>query len=333
MNILPNYFCHHGPGAAIAAFTLDPHLQQHQSHFECLGLADIANNTAIDEFTAFDLASGSKLFTATALMMLVEEKRLPLNAQVGDVLPQLKGLGGDRQITIQDLLWHTSGLEDYLRSGMYTPTEQMTSSFITQMLPEWFQQATPGLQHDYSNTNYFIISKIIEQISGCQFAQFIEQKLFAPLNLKNSFAVSGNVARTKVAKGYQNLGYGLPQFEISPDIPLDTTGDGGIYSCLHDLIIWLRALFKGEIVAPNTLEQMLKPGRLDSGEFVNYGMGLQLERNKEENIWYGHGGSWTNSTVLLGYYGIQQTFVLVLSNEFMAPVERLSQTLITQLNE
>ncbi|MEE4331810.1 MAG: serine hydrolase domain-containing protein, partial [Wenzhouxiangella sp.] len=105
----------------------------------------------------------------------------------------------------------------------------------------------------------------------------------------------------------------------------ETLGDGGLYSCLSDLLRWQSLFRAGEVLSRSTLERMKRPGRLDSGEEFEYGLGLQIERRAGGRSWWGHSGSWTQSAVMIGRYPEQQLSVIVLSNEFMAPVERISQ--------
>ncbi len=315
MTILPHYFNATGPGAALAVAP-----ERQASRIECYGLADIEAGIEITPDTVFDLASGSKMFTATAIVLLIERGCMELTAPVHEFLPQFEHSGVDRPITVGDLLWHTSGLPDYLESGMYTPIEQMSSEFVDNQLHVWTRQARPGQSHSYSNTNYFVLSRVIEAIAGCSYAEFLESHLIAPLGLRNTF-VSGVRYETKqIAKGYRNLGYGLPLFETSDGIALDTVGDGGVFSSLRDLIKWQSSLWNRDIVNGASLKLMQTPGRLDSGKRFDYGLGLQIERREGGHVWCGHGGSWTCSTILVGRYLEEKTALIVLSNEFMAPV-------------
>lgn len=325
MNILPKYFSSTGPGAAIAVV-----VEGQAPEIECHGLADIEAGIEITPDTPFDLASGSKMFTAAGMMLLVERGCLELTTPVRKFLPQFEYPDSGRLITIRDLLWHTSGLKDYLESGMYTPVEQRTSEFVDNQLPTWVRQARPGESHYYSNTNYFVISRVIETIVGCSYSEFVESNLFAPIGLCSTFVAGEERESNSIAKGYWNLGYGLPLFEKSEDIALDTVGDGGVFSSLRDLIIWQSSLWSGAIVNDASLALMQTPGWLDSGARFDYGFGLQVEQREGGHAWCGHGGSWTNSTTLIGHYLKKRTFVIVLSNEFMAPVERISQRAIAE---
>lgn len=320
MTLLPHYFSPTGPGAALAVAS-----DGQASYVECYGLADIEAGIEIRPDTVFDLASGSKTFTATGIVLLIERGYLELTAPVQDFLSEFKHPGADRPITVRDLLWHTSDLPDYLESGMQTPHAQASTEFVGNQLHGWTRQARPGLKHSYSNTNYFVLSRVIEAIAGCAYSEFIESQIIAPLGLRDTFVAGGKGDAKQIAKGYRNLGFGLPLFEATDNITLDTVGDGGVFSSLRDMMQWQRSLANGDIVTDASLKLMQAPGYLDSGERFDYGLGLQVEQRESGQVWYGHGGSWTNSTTLFGRYLMENTFVVVLSNEFMAPVEHISQ--------
>lgn len=320
MNILPHYFSTTGPGAALAVMP-----DGGEARIECYGLADREAGIEISPGTVFDLASASKMFTAVGIVRLVEGGGLELATPVAEVLPQLEHPGVGRPITVRDLLWHTSGLPDYLEAGMYTPPQEASAECVGKQLPAWMRRARPGVGHSYSNTNYFLLSKILEAVAGCSYAEFLEAHLIAPLGLRDTFVAGAGKEAKHVAQGYRNLGYGLPHFEVSEEMALDTVGDGGVFSSLRDLIVWQSSLWKGELVSEASLRLMQTAGQLDSGETFDYGLGLQVERREGGQVWCGHGGSWTSSTVLVGRYLREETSLILLSNEFMAPVERISQ--------
>jgi CubicO group peptidase (beta-lactamase class C family) len=320
MRILPCYFSESGPGAALAIAA-----DGKAAHIECHGLANLDSGIEITSDTVFDLASGSKTFTATGIMLLIERGLLDMSSPVHDFLPNFCSSRIGRPVSIADLLWHTSGLPDYLESGMYTPSGQMSSEFVNDQLQDWSQKACPGQSHVYSNTNYFVLSRVMEAVAECSYAEFIESNLIAPLGLGHTFVAGGRLGVRQSAVGYRNDGYGLPLVGVSEDIALDTVGDGGVFSSLKDLVEWQAALWNGRIVNEKSLGLMQSPGFLDSGERLPYGCGLQIERREGGDFWCGHGGSWTSSTVLIGRHVDKRVSVIMLSNEFMAPVERIAQ--------
>ncbi|AKS41131.1 serine hydrolase domain-containing protein [Wenzhouxiangella marina] len=318
---LAAYFDPQGPGAALAVLGPDG-----QSRIECRGLADLETRCPITPETLFDLASASKPFTALATLRLVDAGCLDLDAAIVDYLPALSPNPTARPIRVRDLLQHSSDLPDYLASGLNTPPEERRLTFLHAQLEAWCRNARPGQRHEYANTNYVVLALIIEAVTGKRWAQHLSETLIEPLGLRNTFA--GGPPRGQVlARGIHNFGHGLGRFHSGESIALDTVGDGGVYSSLNDMIRWQAALWRGELLEPGPLAWMLEPGRLDDGERFDYGLGMQIESGKDGCIWQGHGGSWTDSTVMFGRYLPAQISVIILSNEFMAPVERMSQCL------
>lgn len=288
-----------------------------------MGMADIERSRAITADTLFELASASKTITATCVFLLAEAQDLDLAAPVGHYVPECV-MADRRPITLRDVLCHTSGLGDYLESGAAQSDEWPDNDAVIAQLPVWSRSARPGCIHHYSNTNYVVLVRVIEAVSGMSFPDFIEQRIRVPFSLESIRTVS-DADTSLLAVGYRNLGYGLPGIERSDAFRIGTLGDGGIVSSLRDILRWQKLFWDGQIVNKRSLELMSTPGHLDSGESFAYGMGLQIETGPGGTVWHGHGGSWTNATTLIGRYTPEGIAVVVLSNEVMAPVERLSQ--------
>ena len=324
MTILRYYFSATGPGAALAVA-----VERQTPYVECFGLADVERQTGITPDTVFDLASASKIFTATGIMTLVERRCLDLTAPVGEYLPEIGKPETGRAITVRDLLWHVSGLPDYLESGMYAAVDQVSPEYVAGRLAEWSRRARPGEKHIYCNTNYFVLSRVIEAVSGLRFAEFIDSNLITPFGLRSTSVLGGEGDASQIASGYRNTGYGLPLVEPSDEFRLETVGDGGVSSSLNDLIRWQSLFWNSEIVSEQSLRIMHTPGELDSGGSFEYGFGLQVEQREGGKTWCGHGGSWTSTTILVGRYLKEEVSVIVLSNELMAPVERIAQRVLS----
>jgi CubicO group peptidase (beta-lactamase class C family) len=320
MAILPHYFSPVGPGAALAVA-----IDNGPPTIECCGLADVDRGVEITADTVFELASASKMFTATGIMLLVERGCLDLTASIREYLPQILDPEAGRQVTVRDLLWHTSGLTDYLELGMNAAADHVSNEYIFSQLPAWSRRARAGEAFSYSNTNYVLLARIIQAASGLDFAEFTHANLFAPFDLNNTYVFTGGTDSKCIALGYSNPGYGLPQTEPFDNVQLDTVGDGGVFSSLNDLIRWQQLFWGGELVSEQSVSLMKSPGALDTGECFDYGFGLQVEQCDGVQSWCGHGGSWTNSTTMVGRYEEEHTSVVVLSNEIAAPVERISQ--------
>lgn len=314
---LEAYFDPAGPGVAVGIA-----LDGRPVDIGCVGLADVESRTEITPQTLFDLASASKTFTAAAVLLLAAEGRLELRCPVRQCLEGWEDAPRARPVEVRDLLWHTSGLRDYLEQGMFTPPGEMSPEYVLTQLPDWSRKATPGIVHAYSNTNYFCLARIVESVTGERFAAFLASRLFTPFGLRVTRVAGDGASRT--ARGYRPTASGLPRFVRCETLEPGTDGDGGVVSTLDDLVRWHTLFWDGEIVGPDTVRRMCEPGTLDSGARFEYGFGLQVESH-DGRLWCGHNGSWVESTVVIGRYVAERATVIVLSNEFMAPVERLAQ--------
>jgi len=292
---------------------------------ECCGLADLERRVPISAGTRFDLGSAAKIFTAATVLGLVEQERLSLEAEVGDWLEELNGPTQDRPIRVEDLLAHTSGLPDYLELGKYTEPEKATTAYIRAQLRTWSREARPGAAFHYCNTNFVVLAMLVERITGLTFPLAVQEIILDVVPLEQTVFRQHGAALENAAKGYFNNGYGLANFERSPPMALDTLGDGGLYSSLEDLLAFSCAFWGGEILNPLTLLKMVAPGRVADGKCFDYGLGCQVETQPNGMTWWGHGGSWTNGTVLIGRYPQQKMTLLLLSNDVLAPVERIYQ--------
>lgn len=314
--MLEHYFEPHGPGAVMAVVRAGA-----RPWIECQGLADLASGRPLDPDTRFELASVSKWFTAAALMRLVERGLLDIDDPVAELLPTMAPdrADGQRTLRVRDLLWHCSGLPDYLELGHAAPAESLSDAWLRKQAPGWLAEARPGVEHLYCNTNYVMLGWIIEAVAGRPFAEVVQRELLNPAGLPRSCV---GPSPDDVARGYRNLGFGLPAFEAVPEIDSDTLGDGGVCSTLNDLLRWCEAFFSGDLLRPASVQLMCAMGHTDDGQTFPYGLGLQVEGGGE---WCGHAGSWTRSTTLAGRLLSHGSTIIVLSNEWMAPVERIAQ--------
>ena len=180
---------------------------------------------------------------------------------MGSAYPKSRSPKPAASSQVRDLLWHVSGLPDYLESGMYVAVDQVSPEYVNNLLPAWSREARPGEKHTYCNTNYFVLSRVIAAVSGLSFAEFIDSNLITPFGLRSTFVLGGESDAPQIANGYRNTGYGLPLVEPSNDFNLETVGDGGVLSSLNDLIRWQALLWNGEIVQRTSTEDDADPRR------------------------------------------------------------------------
>ena len=234
------------------------------------GIRDLRTHAKIDAATNFRLASCTKQFTAMAIMLLVHDHKLTYDTRISDVFPEFPAYG--QSITIRNLLNHTSGLLDYedlmTQPAPNTPPEQQTQITDADVLALLEKQTTtkfpPGTKWQYSNSGYVLLGEIVAKISGETFPQFLHDRIFAPLGMKNTVAyVKGSNDVPNRAFGYSKTAAGWE--ETDQDATSATLGDGGVYSSLDDLAKWDRALAHHALLSAKEMQPALTPVVVPNG--------------------------------------------------------------------
>jgi CubicO group peptidase (beta-lactamase class C family) len=234
----------------------------------------------IDENTRFRIGSISKSFTAVLAMQMLEAGALKLDDKLAQWYPLFPGADS---ITIAMLLSHRSGLHNFTNDPSYfqfMETSQSKSDMIGRLkdLPLDFD---PGSQQVYSNTNFLLLSYILEDISGESYATLLNSKITEPLNLESTYYGGDFKPNSPEAYSYSYINEWQPSSFTDPSIP---QGAGGIVSTPAELSIFFRALFSGKLVSEESLRLMLP----EEGESL--GMGLQ-KLPFYQHFAYGHNGS------------------------------------------
>ena len=252
------------------------------------GLADLEARTAATPATNYRLASVTKQFTAMAVMILAERKRLSYDDPLAKFFPAFPAYG--KTITVRRLLGHTSGLNDY--ESLMTPgeTAQILDAGVLGLLAR--QEAgdfAPGARWSYSNSGYAVLSQIVEKASGMRFAEFLKRNIFDPLGMNGTVAFEQGISTvSRRAYGYSAKGNGWERTDQSPTSAV--LGDGGIYSSVEDLYRWDQALYGTRLVSAETLRQAFTPGVLADGQKTSYGFGWELGEYRGVRT-VRHGGS------------------------------------------
>ncbi|MGC1104999.1 MAG: serine hydrolase domain-containing protein [Candidatus Acidiferrales bacterium] len=228
------------------------------------GMRDLRSNLPIDAHTNFRLASFTKQFTAMSIMLLVHDGKLHYDDHLTDIFPDFPAYG--RAITIRNLLNHTSGLIAYedLMDKKYAGKSweeipQITDAGVLALAEQ--QTGTkfpPGTQWEYSNGGYCILAMIVERVSGMPFAEFLRQRIFAPLKMDHTVAhVYGKDEVADRAYGYTNDAGVWLETDQSPTSA--TLGDGGIYTSLDDLAKWDDALRNHTLLSAAEFQPAITP--------------------------------------------------------------------------
>lgn len=263
------------------------------------GVRDIRTREKIDSRTNFRLASVTKQFTAMAVMLLVHDKKLALSDKVTDVFPGFPDYG--RQITVRQMLTHTSGLLDYedLMAKQYPgiPDEQIPQIHDAGVLDLLKQEKTtkfvPGTAWDYSNSGYCLLAMVVEKISGKRFAEFLRERIFVPVKMDHTLAYEKG--KSEVAnRAYGNTKADAGWKETDQSSTSATLGDGGIYTSLEDMAKWDEALRNHTLLSEKEMEAALTPVTVDgkptvepNGKPVSYGFGWFLDPYKgHQRMWH-----------------------------------------------
>lgn len=263
---------------------------------EAMGEANISEHIPNYVSTRFPTASGSKIFTAVAILKLIELGRVSLDDSVTVWLPNFFSYMDD-SVTIRHLLTHTSGFGDYFDEEENDTDTSYASVWenipmyamkspndFLRLLQNKKMEFQPGYRFKYNNGGFVILSMIIEKVSGMDFALFIQKYIFGVCRMNNSGYFSMDDLPSNTAIGYTDNGKGGLKANIY-SVPIIGGGDGGAYTTAEDMYLFWNALLNGEILAPHTVQAMCTP-QVKTGEDSNayYGYGVWLDTCNESVI-------------------------------------------------
>lgn len=241
------------------------------------GGANCAGGGAVDVDAAWEIGSISKHVAAIALLRLWEQGRVDLDAPISAYLDDIPTAW--RQTTLRQLATHTSGVPDYEEAGGYGVYEtEPTPAQVYAIVADRPLDFEPGTRWSYSNTGYFLLSRIVEQVSGTNFGDYLRTELFTPLGMDHSFMGGYAPAPTDMAQGCRpGVGEDAARIPVRPIHEASTYGAGGVSTTLQDWALWDDALHDGRLLSPRAMEVMLTPQRLADGSSTGYGFGLFVD--------------------------------------------------------
>jgi CubicO group peptidase (beta-lactamase class C family) len=251
------------------------------------GTASIQYSLPVRDDTVFSINSATKSFTGVAIMQLVEQGKLDLQAPASRYLDGLPVAW--QAITVSQLLAHTSGLPDIIdpATSNLLPGGADGAWKTVQMLP---MESAPGQRFSYNQTNYVVLEKIITLLSGEPFLQFIQHKQFDAVGMPNSsFGDSRDVIRNK-ANSYRLDADGKTLQNVIEDFPTYTRAGAGINSNTRDLTKWILALQQGRLLKPASLRQLWTPTSFADARPAPWAIGWPAIRRGEHRAVGGIGG-------------------------------------------
>lgn len=254
-----------------------------------LGILDKKQNVPLSDTSMFQLASVSKVLTATAVLLLHERGLLDIEKGFDHYFPDFPYPG----VTVRELLNHRSGLPNYiycLNDEICRPDYRMTNTTMynsmVQRRPDPYLR--PGRRFNYCNTNYALLPLLVEKISGKTFSEFLRDEIFVPLGMRNTATIENIDLRSlKVTRPYDNR-WRPVSFDASDYV----LGDKSIYSTPYDLFLFSEALYQNKLIMPET-QELAYTAFSKERKRTNYGFGWRLKNfNDPEKKEVYHNGWW-----------------------------------------
>jgi CubicO group peptidase (beta-lactamase class C family) len=292
------------------------------------GLANLEEKTPCATNTNYRLASVTKQFTAAAIMLLVERKKLSYDSTLTDLFPGFPDYG--KQITVRHLLNHTSGLTDYEDLIPKETSAPLKDAQVLELLKrERGTYFPPGSKFEYSNSGYALLALVVEAVSRTSFATFLEKNIFEPLGMRDTVAFENGISTVKRrAYGYWKRADGAGGF-VRKDQSLTSSvlGDGGVYSSVEDLYRWDQSLYTDRLLSRASLAEAFTPGVKINDEGEGYGFGWFTATYRGlRTVW--HYGSTTGFRTAIERFPEQRFTVIVLVNRNEADAHKLAREVV-----
>ncbi|MFY7965661.1 MAG: serine hydrolase domain-containing protein [Chitinophagaceae bacterium] len=297
------------------------------------GVVNFKTKEIITANSQFHIASVSKTFTAMAVLKLMEEGKVNIEADVKTYLPTFPY----NNITVKNLLSHRSGLPNYvhLMEGKITETLRKKNkrgrwvtyqrvvkdtklkqglinnedvlNFFIERRPA--VEALPNHRFQYCNTNFALLALIVERVTGIDFPTYMKQNIFDPLGMQNTYVFSINdTSKYTPSYKYNLVPYGIEKLDC-------VYGDKNIYSTPRDILIWDQALYNNKVVSQNTMQMAYTPYSNERAGTHNYGLGWRLLTLPSYTLPY-HNGWWHGNNAVFTRLIKDTATIIVLGNRY-----------------
>lgn len=295
------------------------------------GIADLEHDVPVTGRTAFRIGSITKQFTASGILLLAEEGKVSVDDPLSEYLPDFPRAG---EVTVRQLLNHTSGIRSYTAVGDFRRTLGRRTMTTDQMVDyianlDGVYEFDPGTGWSYSNSGYYLLGAIIERVSGQSYASFMKAHVFDPLGLHDTAVDDTAEVVPHRANGYESVEDVPGRFRNASWIDMSVVAAAGaMRSTAGDLLKWERALFGGEVLTPKSLAMMIEPSRLKNGQLsgtvmqpgpswqgsFEYGFGLAISKDEEGRRIVRHNGAISGFNAFMRSYPEQRISVVLLAN-------------------
>jgi D-alanyl-D-alanine carboxypeptidase len=267
-----------------------------------IGFSDVEKQIKATETSTYRIGSISKTFTAVLILKAIEDRKITLDQPIKKYFPHIQNAD---QITILQLLQHRSGIADFTELDNYTDwnTQAKSESEMVSLIAKGGSDFMPDTQTSYSNSNYVLLSFILENIYQASYSDLLSKYITHPLSLKNTYLGHKINTANNEAKSYTFDKNWIVAPETDISIPL---GSGGIVSNPTDLVAFSDALFQGKIIKKESLDLMKTMKN-------NYGLGLMVTPFYDK-ISYGHRGGIDKFTSVFSYFPKENISFALTSN-------------------
>ena len=302
------------PGAMVGIWTANG------DYVKAFGVADTDTGRPMRVDFYSRIGSVTKTFTATAVLILVDEGKVDLDDPITDYVD---GVPNGQVITVRQLITMRSGLTDYTKVEGFEqtvaadPRRELTPAELLGWAFSAPPQFAPGERFDYTNTNYILLGLLVERVSGGSLADYLKANIFGRLGLDQTALPGGTAFPDPHARGYTTaFEAGAPPLDTTDWTASITWAAGAMTSTLADMRIWTGALANGELLSPGLREQLLSAAPEPGGPVgFGYGMGIF-----EVAGWVGHNGSVPGyQTVAVYLPERKMTLVLMINTDIATP--------------
>ena len=274
------------------------------------GMANVELQVPVKPETIFQSGSVGKQFTATAVMMLVEEGKIGLEDPLTKYFPDAPATW--KQVTMRELLSHTAGFTDYPKD--FDMRKDYTEAELLKIVEGIPLAYPPGTSWSYSNLGFLTLGLVLHKVTGEFYGDFLQEHIFRPLGMSATRIMSEADIVPNRAAGYQLVKGELKNQEwVSP--MLNTTADGSLYFSIVDLAKWDAALYTEKLLKRSSLEQMWTVAKLSNGQpnSGHYGFGWFIETKNDHHV-VEHEGAWQGFKTQISRYVDDKLTVVVLAN-------------------
>jgi len=275
------------------------------------GLASVEHHAPATPSTVYELASTTKPFVATAILLLVQDGKLRLDDRMGQYVDSVPARWSG--VTIRHLLTHTSGIKDYLADLRHDFAHDSPPEAVARVVLDAPANFEPGAKWSYSNSGYVLLGMIVRRVSGESYDAFLARRVFGPLGMTATRHDTPDEIVADRASGYLWYGPGGMHNGDFLKYLMTNHGDRGLLSSALDLARWDVALSDGRVLSASTREAMWRPVSLAGGGSYGYGLGWFVDTVRGHRHMYHPGGA-PGTAAVLSRYPDDRLTVIVLTN-------------------